>query len=73
MTNQLLAAWVLVNDAPDADVVVRGNLHALIDDFLALLIIVEVSHHVKESVDEHRRGLVFIDGLQRHAPAVHAR
>ena len=73
MTYQLLAARVLVNDAPYTDAVVRSNLHALVDGFLALLVVVEVLHHVKQTVNEYSRRTVLVDSLQRHAPAVGAR
>ena len=36
MADELLTAWVLVDDAPQTDAVVRGCLHALVDKFLAI-------------------------------------
>ena len=68
MADELLAAWVLVDNAPQADAVVRGCLHALVDEFLARLVVVKVGHHVQQSVNEYHRRAVEIDGFQRHAP-----
>ena len=68
MADELLTAWVLVDDAPQADAVVRGCLHALVDKFLANLVVVEVCYHVQQTVNKHHRGTVEVDGFQRHAP-----
>ena len=69
-SNHLIEGWILMQHAPQRDVVLRCRHHALTDDGLALLLVVIVTNDVEHTVQEHHRRSHFPYGFQYLSPSL---
>ena len=68
-SDHLLNSWVLMEYTPERHVVVCNQFHQLMDDGLALLLVIVVSHYIKHTVQEGNGRLNLPDDLEDLAPA----